>query len=332
MTDRDVPDSGQTFRIGAVSRLTGVPTDTLRVWERRYHVVVPVRSKAGTRHYAAEDVWRLSLIKRLVDGGDAISSVANLSLHDLGERMRGVDIPERFSAAERPCRVVVCGPYLADRLRQETKRPTDIEFLGFFTSTQTLMASASARTADILVLDYPTLHPEQAREINQLRLRFGAAHVLLVYGFASRSAISVLDAAHIVARRAPIGIDELHHWCLSRLCTPRAQSEHADMALFAGLGVPLERRFNTADLARLSATAAPGEYDLPRHLIDLVSALSAFESYSVECGGRDDDEVAMIAVLRACAIRARALMEIALERAVSVEGRQSGLNHRDISR
>ncbi len=91
MSDQSVSDPGKTYRIGAVSRLTGVPADTLRVWERRYHVVTPIRSEAGTRLYGSEDVGRLTLIKRLVDRGDAISSVANLSLTELRERMRGAD-------------------------------------------------------------------------------------------------------------------------------------------------------------------------------------------------------------------------------------------------
>ena len=79
MTDKAQGNS-PTYRIGAVSRLTGVPADTLRVWERRYSVVTPYRAESGTRLYGPEDVGRLTLIKRLVDRGDAISSVANLTL------------------------------------------------------------------------------------------------------------------------------------------------------------------------------------------------------------------------------------------------------------
>lgn len=317
MTDRDPPDSGQTFRIGTVSRLTGVPADTLRVWERRYHVVVPVRSEAGTRQYAAEDVGRLSLIKHLVDSGDAISSVANLSLHALRERVRGLDIPARFSSAERACRVVVCGPYLADRLRQDASAQSGIEFLGFFSSTQQMMASPPAHRPDALVLEFPTLHGEQARAINQLLSASGAARVLLVYGFASRSAIALLNVSRIITRRAPVEVEEVCQWCLSLAATPRASSERDEMLAVAGIGPSLERRFSAAELARLSASAPVGECDWSRHLVDLVAALAAFESYSLECAGRNDGDATMIAFVNACAARARALMESALERAVA---------------
>ena len=36
------------YRIGAVSRLTGIPPDTLRVWERRYDLITPMRSEGGS--------------------------------------------------------------------------------------------------------------------------------------------------------------------------------------------------------------------------------------------------------------------------------------------
>jgi len=87
-------DNSSISSSGAVSRLTGVAPDTLRVWERRYGAVVPFRSDAGTRLYSREDVGRLALIKRLVDRGDAISTVANLGAEQLQERAKGAPLDE----------------------------------------------------------------------------------------------------------------------------------------------------------------------------------------------------------------------------------------------
>ena len=64
------------YRSGAAARLSGVPVETLRVWERRYGVTNPVRSDQGQRQYSFEDVRRLGLIKQLVDAGNAIGAVA----------------------------------------------------------------------------------------------------------------------------------------------------------------------------------------------------------------------------------------------------------------
>ena len=76
--EADRSSTDPTYRIGAIARLTGIPSDTLRVWERRYRVVEPLRSSTGVRLYRREDVSRLALIKRLIDAGHAIGSICLL--------------------------------------------------------------------------------------------------------------------------------------------------------------------------------------------------------------------------------------------------------------
>ncbi len=63
MTNRPV------MNISAVERDTGLGKDTLRVWERRYGFPSPARDDNGERVYAAEQVERLRLMKRLIDQG-----------------------------------------------------------------------------------------------------------------------------------------------------------------------------------------------------------------------------------------------------------------------
>ena len=104
MNDPDARQAEPTYRIGAVSRLAGVAPDTLRVWERRYDAVVPLRSDKGSRLYSQDDVGRLALIKRLVDSGDAISRVANLDKNELAERAKGAPLPEIGEEQEGACR------------------------------------------------------------------------------------------------------------------------------------------------------------------------------------------------------------------------------------
>jgi len=62
---------------------TGLTPDLLRVWEKRYGVVSPIRSDGGQRLYSDEDVERLSLLTRAVDGGRAISEMAKLPPREL---------------------------------------------------------------------------------------------------------------------------------------------------------------------------------------------------------------------------------------------------------
>jgi DNA-binding transcriptional MerR regulator len=71
------------YRIGAVSRLTGLSADVVRVWERRYGVVHPQRSEGGSRLYSDADVARLRKLRQAVEIGHAIGQVANLPESEL---------------------------------------------------------------------------------------------------------------------------------------------------------------------------------------------------------------------------------------------------------
>jgi methanogenic corrinoid protein MtbC1 len=73
------------YRIGAVSRATGIAPDTIRMWERRYGNLVPARSDAGGRLYSDADIAHLRLVKQLIDRGHAIGRLAHLSEEELRE-------------------------------------------------------------------------------------------------------------------------------------------------------------------------------------------------------------------------------------------------------
>ncbi|MCO5107888.1 MAG: MerR family transcriptional regulator [Burkholderiaceae bacterium] len=69
--------------ISAVERDTGLSKDTLRVWERRYGFPNPGRDALGERFYPAEQVDRLRLIRRLMDGGRRPGKIVGLPLEAL---------------------------------------------------------------------------------------------------------------------------------------------------------------------------------------------------------------------------------------------------------
>ena len=58
-----------SLHIAAVERDTGIPKDTLRVWERRYGFPKPERNDHGERTYPLDQVATLRLVKQLVDSG-----------------------------------------------------------------------------------------------------------------------------------------------------------------------------------------------------------------------------------------------------------------------
>lgn len=78
MTDRARPRA-PSLSIAAVERDTGLPKDTLRVWERRYGFPRPDRDAAGDRLYPPDQVERLHTIRRLMDAGHRPGRVVALA-------------------------------------------------------------------------------------------------------------------------------------------------------------------------------------------------------------------------------------------------------------
>ena len=65
-----------TLRIGEVARRTGVSTDLLRAWERRYGLLQPERAEAGYRLYSEGDVARVARMQELLRDGLAAAEAA----------------------------------------------------------------------------------------------------------------------------------------------------------------------------------------------------------------------------------------------------------------
>lgn len=77
----------ETLNIGALSKMTGIPTDTLRTWERRYGFPSPERTTTGHRRYSMNTCERLRQIRRLLDAGYRPSVILGWSPDELAEAL-----------------------------------------------------------------------------------------------------------------------------------------------------------------------------------------------------------------------------------------------------
>jgi methylmalonyl-CoA mutase cobalamin-binding domain/chain len=69
--------------IKAVARRTGLTPHVIRVWERRYGAVKPVRTGTNRRVYTDSEVERLDLLKRAIEAGHSIGNIAQLPAENL---------------------------------------------------------------------------------------------------------------------------------------------------------------------------------------------------------------------------------------------------------
>lgn len=71
------------FSIKDIEQITGIKAHTIRIWEKRYGVLSPTRSKSNIRQYSDEDLRRILNISALSKRGDKISFLSKLPNHEL---------------------------------------------------------------------------------------------------------------------------------------------------------------------------------------------------------------------------------------------------------
>ena len=309
------PEAELSFGIGAVSRLTGIPLDTLRVWERRYQLVTPLRTEDNKRQYSRSDLTRLSMIKQLVDMGHAISAVAALGEEALRERLQvHQDRPQPVSADGRPLRVLLQGnalPFLAGYWKNEWD---DIEIIGSHVSYADFEKDAIGQKPDVLVLEMPALQAGRVAQLQQLAMRSGAKRTVVVYSFGMSSLLERLRKDGIPTLRSPVTAEALAQACrIDNRAAPRPLALPA-----VGEALP-PRRLDDATLSAVTRLPISIRCECPQHLADLLFRLNAFEAYSADCENRNEQDAALHAHLHRETAKARALLEGALEHLIRCE-------------
>ena len=298
-----------TYRSGTAARLAGIPVATLRMWERRYRVVGPQTSARGHRRYAAEDIGRLALIKSLVDLGHPIGTVAHLPLETLREMRAaaGVVATEPRSAQPRTPKVAIVGEALCAQA-SATEAASLHVVAACADRTRAAEALHDVR-ADVLAIELPALRDDAVDLVETLAAQVGARRAIVVYRFATEAALRELRRRGHVVAHAPVGVAEIVSLASGGVETAAAP-----------LAVPPAPRFDERALVRLSQVTSKVRCECPRHVVDLLLSLGAFERYSAECENRSPADAELHRHLGRVAGNARVLFEEALVRVARAEG------------
>ena len=87
------------LRIGELARRTGVATELLRAWERRYGLLTPSRTDSGYRLYSTDDVERVGRMRELLRSGLSAAEAARQALVEPSAARRD-EIEPRAAAVE----------------------------------------------------------------------------------------------------------------------------------------------------------------------------------------------------------------------------------------
>ncbi len=321
-------DERRGYGIGTVSRLTGISTHTLRVWERRYGAVEAERSDSGRRLYSRPDIERLTVMKHLVDRGEPIGHVARLSHAELQERLAAYErhVAQREQLSSAPVRAALYGDMFRVTLTDEME---GVNVVSRESSLAAFRADIKRLRPEALVLECPTIDAGTKGLVGDLRRLSAANRVIIVYNFARTPDLRALEDEWTVLMRAPIAVSELHRVLRSAGGAPaNGQSRAGAMERRPLTGayrlettgeIPA-RLYTREQLAQMARQSTTVECECPRHLVDLVVNLTAFEAYSAACENRSPADAALHAFLHETTARAREMIEHALQRVVIAEG------------
>ncbi|MEM8843787.1 MAG: MerR family transcriptional regulator [Pseudomonadota bacterium] len=318
------------YKIGAVSKITGIGTETLRAWERRYQAVVPKRSMSGDRIYDSEDLSKLFLLKNLVDAGNSISTIANLSPDQLKSKweksiemssMNLSPVASSDTAAlnkNQSCRILLIGEDFPLRVIDGMSDFDGIEVVAELQSIEQCREYRN-EVVHVAIIEKPTVNESTRQLVSRILQETGAWHVVVLYGFGSQKEISQLQSPQVSAIRSSIDVYEL-----ARLCLDRAGGDSKNIVfsnegtVFLEESIPT-RRYSSKQLESLTRISSSIQCECPKHLSDLIKSLVAFEVYSAECENKNTEDARLHSYLHATTAQSRSILENALSHVIAHE-------------
>lgn len=307
------------YGIGAVSSLTGISPDTLRVWEKRYAIVQPKRTPSGNRVYSQEDLNHLLIIKRLLDAGDSIGHLVKLDIASLKDRAATLTRSSRQAEPLRPCRAVVMGLNMATRLAETREELDNIEVMGTCASLDEIAELHLEGQPDVVIVELPTLTELHFDKLIHWREQLKAAYVVVIYRFSNNKILRQITSSRCIPLRAPIEMATLQRYCEAIVRQLQADITSTELDLPA-LGEPLPPRlYDDETLAHMANISSTIKCECPHHLAEIIMALNAFETYSTECENQSSQDASLHAYLHHATAEARHKIEKALEHVIQVE-------------
>jgi len=308
------------YGIGTVARLTGLKSDTLRVWERRYGLGASYKSATGRRQYTQSDLDHLQLVAALVEQGVRIGEIAasdRKTLEVLLERQPqlpggGKAIPPAKT------RAVFVGRDLCQWLDSHQGCIAGVSaLLARITVDEAVARLGPSEPADLLVVHCPSLTLQQIRGVEALAERLQVRRTIVLYQFANDQWLAELERSGHTALQYPIEPSRLA-FEIGRTQVERETGE--GFANMSDLMPAKPRVFSDDELRAAAEEKIVIDCECPRHLSELIRALNEFESYSSACSVDNWKDAAIHASIYAYTCQARHLMEKAL--ASALEGRQ----------
>ena len=84
------------YSIKDLEKITGIKAHTIRIWEKRYGILKPLRTKTNIRFYSDQDLRLLMNIAVLNKHGYKISSLNNMSDDEVAKSVLDISHAEKI--------------------------------------------------------------------------------------------------------------------------------------------------------------------------------------------------------------------------------------------
>ncbi|MDG1476018.1 MAG: MerR family transcriptional regulator [Vicingaceae bacterium] len=88
------------YKISDLEKLSGVKSHTIRIWEQRYKVLIPLRTDTNIRYYDDKQLKKLLNIVSLINSGDKISKISKLTEVEFNDKIKALDEKGGLSVKE----------------------------------------------------------------------------------------------------------------------------------------------------------------------------------------------------------------------------------------
>jgi len=309
------------YRIGVVSKTTGIPVSTLRIWETRYGAFSPVKTPGKQRLYEDQDVSKALMLKQLSQAGHTISTIAPLELAAL-RRMSSHShkSPTNTVATGRVVSLGVVGLSLANRMESQKfalhLKHNRIQVNDVWVDLAAAGSADLQNPPQVLLIKVNSLNAQVHAAIQALVRKHQFAQTIVIYHFAPEAVIQAMKFSGLMVRREPISDTELAELLQSLLFVDTARAQE-----FGTAGsVISSRKYSEATLSRVASISTNVLCECPRHVAELISQLASFEEYSQDCLNNKAEDAHLHAYLTSISGSARALFENALEKIAALEG------------
>ena len=208
---------------------------------------------------------------------------------------------------------------MATRLSQVSETKDRIKLVGQAEAPELIDTLIPSATPDVVIFDIPTLNESHVNKLNDWLQQLSAKHGIVVFRFGNKKVLEKIRQKQFLLLRAPLEIQTIIRHCDAIMRQILSDSKRLSFAL-PDMSDPIPAHYYDAkQLATIANISTTIKCECPQHLAELIIALNAFETYSLQCEDQNEKDAALHAYLHKTTAQARHTMETALAHLLEVE-------------